>query len=271
MTTHRKPPFIVFANQKGGVAKTTTTTVLGHGLAIRGLRTLVLDLDSQGHAALALGLERQPGLYGLIVQEKHPDDVIIQARDNLDLLPGDRTTERVKQHVTTMSIRREYVLRDRLKPVLDRYDAILIDCAPSADILHTSAFAIADWLLVPAKLSGLDMDGVSQVMAMAATIRQGVPGCVLDLAGILPTFYERRTNETSTQLKLLFDKFGGYIWPPIPQDVKAREAPSYNQTLWEYAPTTPAIVGYAANNGVPRRVGGYQAALEKLLQLLAKN
>ena len=92
MTQNRAVQLVVCGNQKGGVGKTTTSAVLGHGLAMRGVRTLLVDLDPQGHLARVLGLEKQPGLYQLLhsFPDVQPDDVIVSARENLDLLPGDQ-------------------------------------------------------------------------------------------------------------------------------------------------------------------------------------
>ena len=260
---------IVITNQKGGVGKTTTTVSLGDGLArLYGKRVLLVDLDTQGHLALSLGIERTDGIHQLIAGERHPRDVIVNARPNLDLLPGNRTTEQTKAFVSMMSLRREYVLFDRLRPVLDDYDVVLLDCAPSSDVLHTAAFAMSRWMIVPARLSGLDLDGVVMVLQMAATIRESVPGCRLDFVGVVPTFFERATKETSKQFNNLVEKFGARVWPVIPQDTRVRAAPTHRQTLWEFAPHSNAVLGYQRSNGSRRRVGGYKAVLDLLVKLL---
>lgn len=274
MTQNRAVQLIACANQKGGVGKTTTSVVLGHGLAMHGIRTLLVDLDPQGHLARVLGLEKQPGLYQLLhsFPDVQPDDVIVSARDNLDLLPGDQQTERAKQELAGMGFGRERILRTVLEPVLDQYEVILFDFAPSADILHQSAVFVSDWLLIPTKLADLDFDGVAQVISLAKTARELYKEqCTIDLMGVLPTFYDRRYRTTRPKLEALRKKFEGLLWAPIPTDSSAIEAPEAKETLWEYAPDTRALQGFTVNvRGEQRRVGGYASALERMMQTLHK-
>ena len=268
--TDTQAQLIVLANQKGGVGKTTTAITLAHGMALSGLRVLLMDLDPQGNVAVSLGLNPQPGLSHLIRDQKSPDEVIIRdVRPNLDLLPGDASTEHASQYVVLMPRRRDYVLLDRLGPVLARYDAVLIDCAPSRNILHQSAMAVADWLLLPTQLNTLDIYGVNLIVKLARELRTDIPGCHILLAGILPTFFERRTNETAAMYRYLKQHFPEHTWEPIPSDVKAREATSFGKTVLEYTPESPVVAGYPAQtNGTIRRVGGYRYALGRMLSIM---
>jgi len=104
---------IAFANQKGGVGKTTTAVTLAHGLARSGRRTLLIDLDPQGHTAYSLGLEKAPGLYRLICLDEPLRKTVVNARPNLDVLPGDKRSEAVKRQIT-LSDFRESILADIL-------------------------------------------------------------------------------------------------------------------------------------------------------------
>ena len=152
---------------------------------------------------------------------------------------SDRMTENTKRHVTALDFR-VYVLATSLEKA--DYDVTIMDCAPSADVLHVSALVASDFLLVPTRLDPLSAHGVGQVLAMMKTVQSR--GHKLRFFGVLPTFYERRTKETYEQLKSLAQRFGELVWPPIPQDTKAREAPAYGKTLWEYAAGSSAIRGY---------------------------
>jgi chromosome partitioning protein len=105
---------IAFANQKGGVGKTTTAVTLAAGLALQGYKTLLVDLDPQGHVAFCLGLDKNPGLYRLIVMEEPLHKILLQARPNLDVLASDKRTEKVKRHIT-LSDFREGILADILR------------------------------------------------------------------------------------------------------------------------------------------------------------
>src|SRR3990172_2871464 len=126
---------IAFANQKGGVGKTTTAVTLAHGLARHGRRTLLVDLDPQGHTAFSLGLEKSPGLYRLICLDEPLRSTVQSARPNLDVLPGDKRSESVKRLIT-LSDFRDSILSDRLHAA--DYDCVLIDMAPSLDVLHVN-------------------------------------------------------------------------------------------------------------------------------------
>lgn len=251
---------IAFANQKGGVGKTTTAVTLAHGLAMQGRHTLLVDLDPQGHTAFTLGLEKSPGLYRLICQEVPLKQIVQNARVNLDLLPGDKRTESVKRHIT-LSDFRESILADILHR--SHYDCILIDMAPSLDVLHVNGLVASDWVVIPTRLDALAVDGVKEVLLTMGEI--GNRGYRFQGFSILPTFFDRTTRETLTQFKEIIKAFGEHVWPPIPQDTRVREASAFGQTPWEYAPDSPAMNGYLENR---RRVGGYKQVLQRLLEII---
>ena len=251
---------IAFANQKGGVGKSTTAITLAHGLALQGKRTLLVDLDPQGHVAFALGLDKAPGLYRMICLQEPLEKVILSARPNLDILPGDKRTEQVKRQIT-LSDYRESILADTLRKT--SYDCILLDMAPSLDVLHVNGLVASDWVLIPTRLDALAVDGVKEILlTMGEVARRGHR---FKGYSILPTFFERTTRETLAQLKELTSTFTNRVWPPIPQDTRVRESSAYGKTLWEYAPESPAVTGYA--NG-RQHIGGYRQALERLMEVI---
>jgi chromosome partitioning protein len=249
---------IACANQKGGVAKTTTVVTLGHGLAMRGYQVLLVDLDPQGHVAISLGLKKAPGVLRLLSYGEHLNRVITNARENLDVVPSDKSTERAKRDIISMDYR-EAVLSDALAAGT-KYAAILLDTAPSLDVLHVSALQAADWLLIPTKLDAMALDGVNEVLKSAAEVnRHG--GRIRDYR-VLPTFYERVTRETLHQLQRVVEVFGAKVLPPIPSDTRVREAPSYGKTIFEYVPNSPALSGY---NGT---TGGYLQVINRMEDLI---
>ena len=255
-----KTKVIAICNQKGGVAKTTSAVTLGYGLSSKGLRTLIVDTDPQGHVAYSFGLEKMPGLYRLIVEEEPLYSVVLQARTNLDIVPGDKRSEKVKRYVAGLDYR-EAVLRDIL--VDTSYDVILIDTAPSLDVLHVAELVTADWVLIPTKLDAMAVDGVNEILKSYAEVMRH--GGHIQGYTILPTFFERVTRETVLQLRELVNAFGSHVWPPIPTDTKAREAVACGQTLWEYAPHTPAIFGSPDGH---KLIGGYAQALDRLVKVI---
>ena len=248
---------ICIANQKGGVGKTTTAVTLAHGLAMTKLRTLLVDLDPQGHVAFALGIEKAPGLFRLVVEEEPIPNITVQARENLDIIPGDKKTEKAKRSVVISNFPAEIMERVLRKA---EYDVIILDMAPSLDVLHVSALMASDWVLIPTKLDAMAMDGVNEVLRSMGELAER--GHRLGYS-ILPTFFDRTTRETILQLKILVQTFQSHVWPPIPQDTKAREAPAYGKSLWEYCPRSPAVIGYEGSCE-----NGYASTLRRMVAVL---
>jgi chromosome partitioning protein len=249
-----------FANQKGGVGKTTSAVTLADGLARLKKRTLLVDLDPQGHLALSFGLEKAPGLYRWMVLGEPLDVVKVEILPHLDLIPGDKQTEKVKRQITLADFR-ETILADLLHE--SEYDAVLLDLAPSMDVLHLNGLIAADWVVIPTRPDALAVDGVKEILTTMAEISR--TGHRYRGYSILPTFFDRTTRETFLQFQDLARAFGEHVWPPIPQDTRVRETAAYGKTLWEYAPHSTSIEGYAEGS---RRLGGYRQVLGRMLEVL---
>lgn len=241
------------ANQKGGVGKTVTAVSLGHAAARAGARVLLIDLDPQGNCADSMGLPAGAELVtwlgrGLAGQEI--TGLALAARENLYLLRSDKTTAALKTSLAGRGFV-EYSIRDGLEN--HPFDLVILDCAPSLDVLHLAALVAADWLLIPTRLDEFAIKGVQEVLTTLAQIRKRGSSC--QLAGILPTFYEKTTKESQGQLENLVAHFHGLVWGVIPQDVVIRESNRAGKTVWEYAPGS-------------RAAGAYGHALERLAGLL---
>lgn len=251
---------VSFANQKGGVGKTTTAVTLAHGLALSGRRVLLVDMDAQGHVALSLGLPKNPGLFRLVCEKQELPSVVVEARENLDILPGDKQSEEVQREFT-----RSPSASARFLQVITngRYDAVLLDMAPSLDILHACGLLGSNWVVIPTRMDSLSVDGVQEVIRALGDFSRR--GHTVEGFSLLPTFFERTTRETYLQFRELTKTFGGRMWPPIPQDTRVREAPSYGSTLWEFAPNCVAMKGLPENQ---KRLGGYRQILKKILEVL---
>ncbi len=251
---------IAFANQKGGVGKTTTAVTLADGLARAGRRTLLVDLDPQGHVAFSFGLDKAPGLYRVVCLEEPLSAAVLHARPNLDILPGDKRTETVKRQVT-LSDFREGILSGLLDAA--PYDVVLFDLAPSLDVLHINGLYASDWVVIPTRLDAMAVDGVKEILrTMGEVSQRGHPFLGFS---ILPTFFDRTTRETLVQLKEVTRAFGSQVWPPVPQDTRAREAAAYGKTLYEYAPDCAALRGYRDGRA---RLGGYLQVLTRLMEII---
>ncbi len=259
---------VAIANQKGGVGKTTTTINLAHWFALRGKRTLILDLDSQGHVAPGLRFEKADGLYRLLVVEQAIQQIVVKARENLDIVTNDHTCELVKEHVKQANFR-EYILDTALEEAREQYDMIFLDTPPSTDVLHILALVASDYLIIPANMDFYALDGVGYILKTIRSLGRypGVKPPVM--VGVLPTLFDKTTNETINNVRELQKALGDdRILPPIPRDTKLREATSHGQTIWEYAPKTQAAIGYPNGGGRTRNsagnVGGYLHTAEIL-------
>jgi chromosome partitioning protein len=251
---------ISFANQKGGVGKTTCAVTLADGLARHKIRVLLIDLDPQGQAALSLGFPKSPGLYHFLSLEEPLENWVVHARPNLDLLPGDKMTERVKREIALLDFRLTF-LGEHFAG-LD-YDVVLLDLAPSLDVLHINGLMASDWVVIPTRLDMLSIDGVKEILLTMAELSQN--GKCYRGYSILPTFFERSTRETLSQFRELVLTFGSHVWPPIPQDASVRSASSRGKTLFEVSRSTPALIGYKSGRQFQ---GGFNQVLERLLEVV---
>ncbi len=251
---------VAFANQKGGVGKTTTAVTLADGLARAKIKTLLVDLDPQGHLALSFGLEKSPGLFRWVCLDQPVENLVVHLAPHLDLIPGDKQTEKVKRHIA-MADFKETILSELIADL--HYDAVLLDLAPSLDLLHLNGLIAADWVVIPTRPDALAVDGVNEVIASMAEISQ--KGHCYRGYSILPTFFDRTTRETFLQFEELARTFNEHLWPPIPQDTRVREASAYGKTLWDYAPRSISMDGFKEGK---RRLGGYRQVLKRLIEVI---
>lgn len=258
---------VLIANYKGGVAKTTSALTFAHGLALKGIKTLLIDLDRQANATINLIRDAQDGLYKWLVLHYPLTNVVIEARPNLFLVPGDQSTEAVKRDLMLRDFR-ELALKRALKEA--DFDVVILDAAPSEDVLHLSAMVVADAIIIPTELEPYSVYGIQEVYKSLEKIRE-LYGQAPQVAGILPVKYVKRRRESALQGEAVIKIFGPQvIWEPIPEDTKVRSAPNALQTLWEFAPNSAAMIGFEvrADNGDTKLVGGYVRALERLLEIV---
>ena len=246
---------IAIANQKGGVAKTTTAVFLAHHFALQGRRTLVVDFDVQGQVATFLGLEKSNGLYRLLVDEETPEVVAIGARDGLDVIRNDKTNERLVAHMMQTDFR-EFAVAQALERA-HKYDLIFLDMPPSTNVLHVASLVAADFVIIPTKMDYASLEGAAEILGTIRSLNR-IPGVQPpQLIGVLPTVYERVTNATEDSLRQLQGAVGmEQVLPPIPEDTRVREANARGLTIWEYAPNSPAAIGYPNGQTVRNSRGG---------------
>ena len=224
---------MAICNQKGGVGKTVTTVNLGIGLARKGKRVLLCDVDAQGSLTASLGYQRPDqiettlaSVMAHIISDEPliPGEGIIHHEEGIDLLPANIELSGLEVTlVNTMS--RETILREYLNSIRDQYDAILLDCCPSLGMLTINALAAADEVLVPCQAHFLSIKGMEQLIRTISNVKRKInPG--LEIAGVLITMADMRTNYSREIIDLLRNTYGSKLRifdSIIPLSIRAAE------------------------------------------------
>lgn len=237
---------LALANQKGGVAKTTSTLNLGVALVEFGYRVLGIDMDPQGNLTMSQGLnpeEIHPSMFNVLVQGVDIRDVIYRreidlAASSIDLAGADMSLSSV--------IGRERVLSKALLMVRDEYDFILIDTPPSLGLLTLNALTASDAVIVPVQCEYLSLRGLAQLERTLELVRDNLNPAV-HIAGILPTMYDSRTIHGSEAIEILRENFGDVVFKTVvKKTIKFAEAPVKGQSVIKYAPHSEAAEVYRA-------------------------
>jgi chromosome partitioning protein len=228
---------IAIANQKGGVGKTTTAVNLAASLATSGKATLLIDCDPQGNATSALGFPKDPArrtLYQALILGEPTDRIIIDAKtQGLHLIPSDKNLVGASVELVQMD-NREYKLKELMIGLRDQYEFILIDCAPSLDLLTVNALAASDSVLVPIQCEYLALEGVSELLDTLMRMRRTI-NPALAVEGILLTMYDDRTTLSKQVAADLRSFFGTQVFETIiPRNVRLAEAPSHGMPVIFY-------------------------------------
>lgn len=239
-----------FANQKGGVAKTTTTVNLGAYLAAAGRRVLIVDTDPQSNATTSLGIDPRGlavSLYDVLIDQVPVQETItLTDRVGLDLVPA--TTDLAGAEVEMARLMaRERLLHRALQPITKHYDYILIDDPPSLGLLTINGLtAASDGVMIPVQCEYLALEGLSLLMQTIQQVRE-VLNDRLRIAGVLLTMYDGRTNLSQQVVQEVIEYFPTEVFKTIiPRNIRLSEAPSYGQTILSYAPTSAGALAYAA-------------------------
>ena len=223
---------LAIANQKGGVAKTTTVASLGAALAEQGKSVLIVDLDPQACLTFSLGIDPEDlelSVHHVLTKGIDASEVIIQTDDGVDLLPATIELARAEADLLTRT-GREYVLRAALED-LESYDWMLLDCPPSLGVLTVAALTAANGVLIPLQCETLSHRGVGQLLDTVHDVRR-FTNKKLSVWGVLPTLYDGRTNHARTVLETISDTYGlDVIEPPIPKSIRFAEAPAAGRSI----------------------------------------
>ena len=235
------------ANQKGGVGKTTTTVNVAAALSMGGLRVLVIDLDPQGNASTALGVEHREasGIYEVLMGSAQMSEVIqkVAGFPALDCVPSNTSLANAEINLVSM-VARELQLKAAIEEVSPNYDYIFIDCPPSLGLLTINAFAGSKELLIPIQTEYYALEGLSQLLETYSVVKKRLNPS-LNLSTIVLTMFDGRTrlsNDVAANVRSHFPN--ELIDIPIPRAVRVSEAPSYNQTVMTYDPLSPGAIAY---------------------------
>lgn len=240
---------LAVANQKGGVGKTTTSVNLAAGLAARGKRVLLIDLDPQGNATSAVAAgQGAPTLYGPLTGASDINACITPTRiENLSLIAADIDLAGLEIEVARMD---DHIaqLRRALQPLRDAgaFDFAILDCPPSLGIVMTNALAAADQLLVPVQCEYYALEGLNKLMYVMGQIRASGANPGLTLSGLLMTMFDARTKLAAAVVDDVRDHFQEVLYETvIPRTVRLSEAPSFGRTIFEHDPHGTGAQAYA--------------------------
>jgi len=229
---------ITIANQKGGVAKTTTAINLAHGLAMKGKRTLLIDLDPQGQVAKFIGVESSAGVYVLLMNEAESQEALTylrsqvkpSGRDNLWIIPGNKKTILAQNEISQTPI--DHVRRALAIFTGRVIDFIILDTSPSVGGLQERAIWASDLLIIPTAPEYAALDGVTQLFrdALALQKEKGWQGGLL---GVLPTLYDEQTRMSRESMDSLRTTFGTRLLPPIHRATVLRDCTAEGLTVFE--------------------------------------
>src|SRR3954447_8230695 len=235
---------IALANQKGGVAKTTTTLNLGVALVERGKRVLCVDLDPQSNLTMSQGIdpdELDRTMFDVLVHKTPLEDVILERE--IDLAASSIDLAGAELALSSM-IGRERALQKALLPVRGRYDYVLIDTPPSLGLLTINALTAADGVIVPVQCEYLSLRGLVQLENTLTTIRENLNPTVA-IVGILPTMWDRRLLHSREAGEILKENFGELVLnTKIRKTVRYAEAPVKGESVLKYDPTSEAAEMY---------------------------
>ncbi len=226
---------IVFANQKGGVGKTTTAVNLGAYLAEAGKRVLLVDFDPQSNTSSSVGARKDaPGIYEVIMGKILPDQAIQQCTvPNLSIIASSidltgATVELVDQE------KREYFLKRSLRPLGGKFDYIFIDCPPSLGLLTLNGLVAADFVIIPLQCEYFALEGLSLLLKTVSSVQKGL-NTELKIGGILFTMYDTRTRLAHDVVQEVTGYFKEKVFRTIiPRNVRLSEAPSFAKPISQY-------------------------------------
>ncbi|MHC5201228.1 ParA family protein [Myroides sp. LJL119] len=238
---------IAVANQKGGVGKTTTSVNLAASLGALEKKVLLIDADPQANATSGLGVDVDAveiGTYGVLDHSFTPEQAVVQCTaPNVDLIPAHIDLVAIEIELVDMS-NREYMLKTALSSIKDKYDFIIIDCAPSLGLLTLNALTAADSVIIPIQCEYFALEGLGKLLNTIKSV-QKIHNPNLDIEGLLLTMYDSRLRLSNQVVEEVQKHFNQMVFQTIIQrNVKLSEAPSFGESIINYDATSKGATNY---------------------------
>jgi chromosome partitioning protein len=241
---------VTLLNEKGGVGKTTLSTHIAAGLAVRGRRVILIDSDPQGHAGAMFGLEPEAGLYDLLVRNAPFRDVLrvipaeiyqppdMPAKGLLAIVPSNLETRNIPNMISNI-----FAVKQRLDELAEFADVVIFDTSPTPSLLHGAIYIATNGIIYPTELSALSFKSLMESMhrrgQFVTTKSQMGLGDIFTL-GIVPTKARLKTVEHSENLAVLKEQYGKLVWPPISLSITWEESAMQHKPVFSYAPESVA-------------------------------
>lgn len=237
---------VAFANQKGGVAKTTSVHSLGDAFVEAGNSVLLVDLDPQACLTYAMGVDPETleaTLHDVFAGRVKTKDILIELEDQPALLPSSIDLAGAEVHLLTKT-GREFVLARALNPLIDQFDYLFVDCGPSLGILTINGLTAADMVAIPFQCDTLSHRGVGQLLETVADVRSFTNETLQVLGGIA-TLFDGRTKLAHQVLESVEEQHGLEVLPPpIPKSVRVAEAPGKGRSVLRHAKSSKPAMAY---------------------------
>ena len=240
---------IAVANQKGGVGKTTTAINLSAALAEKGKKVLVVDIDPQGNTTSGFGIEKnelENTVYELMLGECSVKDCMIEdVIPNLSMIPSNVNLAAAEIELIEAD-KKEYILKNELDWVKDKFDFVIIDCPPSLSMLTVNSMTASDSVLVPIQCEFYAMEGLSQLIHTINLVKKKL-NPYLEMEGVVFTMYDSRTNLSQEVVESVKEALEERVFETnIPRNVRLAEAPSYGMPICKYDANSAGALAYAS-------------------------